>query len=97
MGYTLAETILYAENVSVRYDNRDIIKDINIIEKNVVRENIVTGQVIGVVGKSGSGKSTLFKVLTGLVKPCTGNVLIPDYRTSDFTKAKIVEEGAVVS
>ena len=93
MNYTLGSTVLFAENVSVQYDGRDIIRDINIIEKNVIRESQITGQVIGIVGKSGSGKSTLFKALTGLIKPCTGQILIP--QPTDYTQAKIVQEGDV--
>lgn len=93
MDYRLESTVLYAENVSVQYDGRDIIKNINMIEKDVVRDSQITGQVIAIVGRSGRGKSTLFKVLTGLVKPCTGTILIPQH--DDPTKAKIVEEGDV--
>lgn len=93
MNYTLGSTVLYAENVSVRYDDRDIIKDINILEKDVIREDCITGQIVAVVGRSGRGKSTLFKVLTGLVKPCTGTILIPEH--GDPNKAKVVEEGDV--
>ena len=93
MGYTLEETILYVENLSIQYDGRDIIKNINMIEKNVVRPDKTTGQIIAIVGRSGRGKSTLFRALTGLVKPCTGLVLIPDPK--DLTKAKVVSEGDV--
>jgi polar amino acid transport system ATP-binding protein len=93
MDYKLESTVLYAENVSVQYDGRDVIKNINMIEKDVVREGTITGQIIAIVGRSGRGKSTLFKVLTGLVKPCTGTILIPEH--GDPSKAKIVEEGDV--
>lgn len=93
MNYKLDNTVLYAENVSVQYDGRDVIKDINMIEKDVIREDQITGQVVAIVGRSGRGKSTLFKVLTGLVKPCTGTILIPQH--NDPTKAKVVEEGDV--
>jgi ABC-type nitrate/sulfonate/bicarbonate transport system ATPase subunit len=50
------------------------------------------------VGRSGRGKSTLFRALTGLVKPSTGRVLIPDYSkepTNGTQPAKTVEEGDV--
>lgn len=93
MDYTLGATVLYAENVGVQYEGRDIIKNVNIIEKDVIRENHITGQIVAIVGRSGRGKSTLFKVLTGLVKPCSGTILIPQH--DDPTKAKVVEEGDV--
>lgn len=97
MSYIVKDTILYVENLSVAYDGKVIIKDINITEKDVHRETVTTGQVIAVLGRSGRGKSTLFKALTGLVKPATGQVLIRDIKNSTETdiKAKLVEEGDV--
>jgi polar amino acid transport system ATP-binding protein len=62
---------LYVENLSVTR-RVTIIKDVSLIEKNVVRsKHDNTGQVIAVVGRSGRGKSTffLFKALTGLIHP----------------------------
>ena len=40
------------------------------------------GEVLGVVGESGSGKSTLLKVISGLEKPDSGEILHEgkDYR-----------------
>ncbi len=75
--YTQTGTVLMVENVSVKIGSKTIIADINIEEKNTVRQNIEQGQMIAVVGRSGRGKSTLFKVLTGLRKPTSGRVLIP--------------------
>ncbi len=96
MNYTIKDTILYVENLSVSYDGKTIIKDINLTEKDVERE-VTTGQVIAFLGRSGRGKSTLFKALTGLVKPNTGKILIRDIANSSETdiRAKPVEEGDV--
>jgi ABC-type multidrug transport system ATPase subunit len=95
MGYSSENTLLYVEDLSVVYGEKTVIKDINLVEKNVVRKDTITGQVIAVVGRSGRGKSTLFKALTGLVKPTTGKVLIADSNSGLDNKAKEVHEGDI--
>lgn len=95
MAYDMQNTLLYVEDLSVAYGDKTIIKDINLTEKDVVREGKVTGQVIAIVGRSGRGKSTLFKALTGLVKPTTGKVLIADTNTGTENDAKEVNEGDI--
>jgi ABC-type nitrate/sulfonate/bicarbonate transport system ATPase subunit len=96
MDFQFKETLLYVENLSVSYDGVTIIKDISLIEKDVIRpgkEN--TGQVIAIVGRSGRGKSTFFKALTGLIKPETGKVLIKDFKSTELNAAKPVVEGDI--
>ena len=95
MGYSMHNTLLYVENLSVAYGGKVVIKDINFVEKDVVRKDNVTGQVIAFVGRSGRGKSTLFKALTGLVKPTTGQILIADTVTEGGNNAKVVLEGDI--
>lgn len=96
MEYDIHDTILFVENLSASYSDRAVIKNINLIEKDVSRPDKVTGQMIAFVGRSGRGKSTLFRALTGLVPPSTGKVLIRDtFTNSDIVKAKEVEEGDV--
>ncbi|QXP51239.1 ABC transporter ATP-binding protein [Cellulophaga sp. HaHa_2_95] len=96
MNYSSENTLLYVENLSVAYGDKTIIKDINLVEKDVIRTGEVTGQVIAVVGRSGTGKSTFFKALTGLVKPTSGKVLIADTTTENAQNdAKEVHEGDI--
>jgi ABC-type nitrate/sulfonate/bicarbonate transport system ATPase subunit len=98
IAYEQKDTILHVENLSIAYDGKTIIGDINLHEKDTVRQGKATGQTIAVVGRSGRGKSTLFKALTGLEKPTTGRVLIPDFEkpaSNGSQPAKLVEEGDV--
>lgn len=96
MKYEFKETLLYVENLSVAYDDAIIIKDINLIEKDVVRENIdCTGQVVAFLGRSGRGKSTFFKALTGLIPSTSGKILIRDFENKEPNAAKIVKEGDI--
>lgn len=95
MTYSLTNTILYVDNLSVAYDDKVVIKDITFEEKNVIRDSKTTGQTIAVVGRSGRGKSTLFKALTGLIKPTSGRILISDTTSSEKNAALEVKEGDV--
>lgn len=38
--------------------------------------DVSTGEHIGILGKNGAGKTTLFRILTGEIRPDTGNVII---------------------
>ncbi|HKX85073.1 MAG TPA: ATP-binding cassette domain-containing protein [Flavobacterium sp.] len=96
MEFHFKDTLLYVENLSVAYDGVTIIKDISLIEKDVVRKDKdQTGQIIAVVGRSGRGKSTFFKALTGLVHPETGKILIKDFESNEPNAAKPVKEGDI--
>lgn len=103
MGYKLGDTIFCLDNLTVGYPDPHnpsktniILKDINIIEKDVVTDTQEPmGQTIAFLGRSGRGKSTLFKVLTGLLKPTSGRALITDLRTVQTDDAKEIEEGDV--
>jgi len=96
MSYREQDTILYVDNISVGYEGKTILKDVSIIEKNIVRDgHASTGQTIAVLGRSGRGKSTLFRALTGLVKPMSGQILISDMSTEVADDAKVLAEGDV--
>lgn len=96
MEFEFKETLLYVENVSVKYDEHLIIDNISLIEKNVVKKNAAsTAQFIAIVGRSGRGKSTLLKALTGLVKPASGKILIKDFEANTIDSAKTVKEGNI--
>lgn len=98
LEYQIKETILHVEDLSVVYDGKTIIKNISFEEKNITRPGKNQGQTIAFLGRSGRGKSTLFRTLTGLEKPTSGRVLIPDYTkpiNNGQQPAKMVGEGDV--
>ena len=63
------------ENVSLGYDHRVILRDVNMKAK--------PGQILGLVGPNGSGKSTLIKGMTRVIDLLSGRILIDgrDIRT----------------
>ena len=74
--YEYKKTILKVENVSLKLGDNQILRDVNVEIKDVVRPGHTTGQIIGFLAPSGMGKTKLFECLSGIRKPDTGTVLI---------------------
>ena len=74
--YIKKEILLQADNVSLCYDGRCILRDIDFSIRDIVRPGIQQGQVVSLVGRSGIGKTQLFRILSGLQKPNSGSVTI---------------------
>ena len=55
-------------NLSFDYGEKDILKGLNF--------SLINGQTIGIIGESGAGKTTLSNILSGLIKPKDGEILI---------------------
>jgi ABC-type nitrate/sulfonate/bicarbonate transport system ATPase subunit len=76
MEYTFTECLLKIENVSLSFDDKVILKDVNAEICDIVRPGMTQGQIIGFLGPSGVGKTKLFEIMAGLLKPTSGQVLI---------------------
>lgn len=59
--------ILELKEVNAGYEGKVILRGVNLI----LREN----DFVGVIGPNGGGKTTLLKVILGLLKPYSGNVI----------------------
>ncbi len=57
-------------------------------KKHLVLDNISLdiskGQIIGLLGPNGAGKSSLMNIITGLIKPNVGVVMIKDQNINDY-------------
>ncbi len=72
--------IIEINNLTKMYKNGRGIKDINL--------EICQGDIFGFLGPNGAGKTTAMKIMTGLVKPDSGDVKILGYSVlDDFEKA----------
>lgn len=80
MNYSFAHPVLTVENVSLSLGEgparKLIIRDVNFQILDVVRPDVVTGQVVAILGPSGVGKTKLFEIIAGLRKPDAGQVLL---------------------
>ena len=74
--YELKETLLKVTGVNVAFGENQILRDLNMEVQNLYRPGKTQGQVVALLGPSGVGKTTLFRVLAGLDKPDSGEVLV---------------------
>lgn len=78
------------KNITFGYSNRSkpLIKNMNI--------KIAAGSKVALVGASGSGKSTLGKLLSGLYKPWSGEILLDGKNLTDIPKQQLKGSLAIV-
>ncbi|MGN7869116.1 sugar ABC transporter ATP-binding protein [Paracoccus sp. 22332] len=63
-----AEVVLAARNVAKSYGNVHALKGVNF--------DIHRGQVTTLFGENGAGKSTLMKILSGVIRPTSGQIIL---------------------
>ena len=59
---------LVLENVTKQYRDKTAIRNISV--------ELHSGQLIGLIGKNGAGKTTLLKLLSTIIKPTSGRILL---------------------
>ena len=64
----LGKTVIELENISMRYDNIDYIKDFSYI--------LLRNDRVGIVGPNGAGKSTLMDIIAGRCVPTGGKLTV---------------------
>ena len=63
-----APVLLEARGLAKRFRRRPVLRDVTMV--------LQAGVVVGVVGENGSGKTTLIRVLSGMLSPDGGSVLV---------------------
>ena len=64
------------EKISLSFSKRQILEDINF--------SINKGEILGMLGPNGVGKSTIFNLITGLIKPDFGSIIIDNENVLDY-------------
>ena len=86
------ENAIEIKNVSMHFnmstEKVDSLKEyfIKLLKRELLYEDFIAldhisfdiekGDVFGIVGLNGSGKSTLLKIISGILKPTSGNIIV---------------------
>ncbi|MDE1985625.1 MAG: ATP-binding cassette domain-containing protein [Alphaproteobacteria bacterium] len=84
--------VIEAKNIAKAYGDKPVVSDFSI--------RILRGDRIGVVGPNGAGKTTLINLLTGRLKPDTGEVILGtnlSLATLDQTRSLLDHETTLAS
>ncbi|AIL65154.1 Lipopolysaccharide export system ATP-binding protein LptB [Rickettsiales bacterium Ac37b] len=84
-----------AYNIGKKYGNRTVIKDISI--------SLNQGEAVGLLGPNGAGKTTCFYMMSGLIKPDSGNIMLnkkdittlPMYRRARLGISYLPQESSI--
>ncbi|KQC06728.1 MAG: methyl coenzyme M reductase system component A2 [Methanolinea sp. SDB] len=88
---SLGENVLIARDVYKRYISvdRGVVRAVNGVTFNVAEK-----EIFGIIGKSGAGKTTLSRIISGIIEPTSGEMIIRiGEELVDMTKPGIENRG----
>lgn len=71
---------LEVKNISKIFDNKLVLNDLNF--------KVNDGELLSILGKSGCGKTTLLKILIGIERPSSGNILKNNKNITNYDISK---------
>ncbi len=78
-------TILSGNNLRKSYGNKEIVKGISI--------NVKRGEVVGLLGPNGAGKTTTFYMITGMIRPNSGEVKLDETNITNLPMYQRARKG----
>lgn len=82
------EKILQMRNVAKVFDGREMIHGMNL--------SVERGMIYGLLGVNGAGKTTTFKMITGLLRPDSGEIIFSGTSVSGQDKEFLREMGILI-
>lgn len=73
------DNILTASNIRKNYLKNSALKGVDI--------EIPVGKIFGLLGPNGSGKTTFIKIIAGILRPSSGEILIDGHEPGIYTKS----------
>ncbi|HMR19812.1 MAG TPA: ATP-binding cassette domain-containing protein [Sphingobacterium sp.] len=77
------DCVIHVDNVSKSFGDLDVLKNVDL--------KLFNGENLVVLGRSGTGKSVLIKLISGLLKPDSGNITVLDQVVNQLTEKQLRE------
>jgi len=77
--------ILSAKNLKKNYSQKNVVNNIDI--------NLKKGEIVGLLGPNGAGKTTTFYMITGMIRPSSGTILLDDIDITNLPMYKRARMG----
>ena len=74
------EPVIKVRKLKIAFGSKVVLDEIDL--------DLYSGETLAVIGPSGTGKSTVLKVMTGLLKPTSGSVIIQGQETNGFNESQ---------
>ena len=81
----MAERIIELRDIKKSYGQVYALGGVNL--------SVDRGEVVGLLGDNGAGKSTLIKILSGVVRPTSGDILVRDKPVNGWSAARSRDAG----
>jgi simple sugar transport system ATP-binding protein len=79
-GINMAQHLIELRNITKSYGSVYALGGISL--------HVDPGEVVGLIGDNGAGKSTLIKILAGVIKPTSGEIVIQGETVSNWNPAR---------
>jgi len=77
--------ILSAKNLKKNYSQKNVVNNIDI--------NLKKGEIVGLLGPNGAGKTTTFYMITGMIRPSSGTILLDNIDITNLPMYKRARMG----
>jgi ABC-type sugar transport system ATPase subunit len=84
----MGEVLLEVRNLTKVFPGTVALEDVNIQFKR--------GEIHGIIGKNGAGKSTLLNILSGILAPSSGQIIVRGIEHARLNTAKAKREGITI-
>ncbi|MDI6784401.1 MAG: heme ABC transporter ATP-binding protein [bacterium] len=82
------QELIQIKNLSFKYEKANILSEVTF--------SVNRGEILGIIGPNGSGKTTILRLLTGILHPESGKIIVADKELSFWNRKELATQVAVV-